>query len=63
MCRYYKNSVSPEEGWNDEIIAWCQKGAKRQNLKPEEFWGGLFMHGMKIQVCMLNIYIRRVQLV
>ena len=57
MCRYYKNSVSEEEGCNDF------KEAKRQNLKPEEFWDGLLMDEMKIQVCMLNIYIRREQLV
>jgi hypothetical protein len=37
FCRYYKNSVSHEEGWNEEVIAWCQKEAKRQNLRPEEY--------------------------
>ena len=39
--RYYKNSVSQEEGWNEEVISWCQTEAKRQNLRPEDYWGGL----------------------
>ena len=56
ICRYYKNSVSQEEGWNDEMISWCQKEAERQNLKPEEYWGGLLMDEMKIQVYVWQIY-------
>ena len=29
---------------------WCQREAKRHNLKQEEYWGGLLMDEMKIQV-------------
>jgi hypothetical protein len=50
FCRYYKNSVSQEEGWNEEVISWCQKEAKQQNLGPEEYWGGLILDEMKIPV-------------
>ena len=32
------------------MISWCQKEAKRRNLRPEEYWGGLIMDEMKIQV-------------
>lgn len=32
------------------MISWCQKEAKHQKLKPEEYWGGLILDEMKIQV-------------
>ena len=48
--RYYKNSVNQESGWNQEVIEWYAKEARRHELKPHEYWGGLIMDEMKIQV-------------
>ena len=50
--------LAKRRGWNDQIISWCQKEAKRQNLRPEEYWGGLLLDEMKIQVhiCMPEIF-------
>ena len=50
LIRYYKNAVEQQPGWNDQIIAWCQKEALRQNLAPSSYWGGLIFDEMKIQV-------------
>jgi hypothetical protein len=50
LCRYYKNSVDQQPGWNGETIDWCKREAERQNLKKEEYWGGLIVDEMKIQV-------------
>ena len=35
ICRYYKNSISQEEGWNKEVILWCKKEAERKILNPK----------------------------
>lgn len=48
--RYHKNSVNQEPGWNHKMISWCQKEAKQHDLKPEDYWGGLILDEMKIQV-------------
>ena len=50
LRRYYKNAVSQESGWNAEAIRWCQQEAERQNLKSSDYWGGLVLDEMKIQV-------------
>ena len=50
ICRYYKSSVSQQPGWNVEAIDWCRKEAERNNLKPADYWGGLVIDEMKIQV-------------
>ncbi|CAB4027749.1 Hypothetical predicted protein, partial [Paramuricea clavata] len=47
--RYYKNAVNQEAGWNQEVINWCQSEAKRQQLKPADYWGCLVLDEMKIQ--------------
>ena len=57
LLRYYKNSVSQEEGWNKEIISWCKNEAERQNLRPEDYWGGLVLDEMKIQVYIILRYL------
>ena len=57
LSRYYKNSVSQEEGWNKEIISWCKNEAERQNLRPEDYWGGLVLDEMKIQVYIMIRYL------
>jgi hypothetical protein len=48
--RYYKNAVNQEAGWNQEVIKWFQSGVKRRQLKPADYWGGLVLDEMKIQV-------------
>jgi hypothetical protein len=48
--RYYKHTVNQESGWNQEVISWCQNEAQRQHLKPADYWGGLVLDEMKIQV-------------
>lgn len=50
LIRYYKNSVYQESGWNEQVIEWCAKEASRQELKPHEYWGGLLIDEMKLQV-------------
>ena len=50
FCRYYKNSIDQKPGWNEEMIDWCKREARRQNLKEDEHWGGLIVNEMKIQV-------------
>ena len=45
--------MNQESGWNQEIIEWCAKEAPRQELKKHEYWGGLIMDEMKIQVKIL----------
>ena len=49
-CRYYKNAVNQDAGWNQEVIKWCQKEAERRNFKPSDYWGGFVLDEMKIQV-------------
>ena len=48
--RYYKNAIDQKPGWNRETIAWCKQEAERQNLKDQDYWGGLVLDEMKIQV-------------
>ena len=48
--RYYKNAVGQEAGWNYEMIQWCKREAERQTLNPEDYWGGLVLDEMKIQM-------------
>ena len=50
FSRYYKNSVSQEPGWNEDVIEWCAKEAKRQDFKPHDYWGGFIIDEMKLQV-------------
>ena len=56
LLRYYKNSVSQEEGWNKEIISCCKNEAERQKQRPEDYWGGLVLDEMKIQVYIIIRY-------
>ena len=48
--RYYKNTVNQEDGCNQEVINWCKTEAQSQQLKPADYWGGLVLDEMKIQV-------------
>ena len=56
LLRYYKNSVSQEEGWNKEIISWYKNKAERQNRRPEDYWGELILDEMKVQVYIIIRY-------
>ena len=42
--------VSQEPGWNEDVIEWCAKEAKRQDFKPHDYWGGFIIDEMKLQV-------------
>ena len=42
--------MDQKPGWNEEMIDWCKREARRQNLKEDEHWGGLIVDEMKIQV-------------
>ena len=37
-------------GWDSDILKWCLKEAKDNNLKPEDYMGGFVIDEMKIQV-------------
>ena len=37
-------------GWGSDILKWCLKEAKDNNLKPEDYMGGFVIDEMKIQV-------------
>ncbi len=49
ICRYYKNSISQEEGWNKVVISWYQRGTASKS-KTRRNWGRLVLDEMKIQV-------------
>lgn len=46
----YKNKVQDSPGWNDQILGWCLEAAKEKQLRKEDYWGGLVLDEMKIQV-------------
>ena len=50
FSRYYKNSVCQKPGWNEDVIEWCAKEAKRQDFKPHDYWDGFIIDEMKLQV-------------
>ena len=50
VSSYYKNKIDQKPGWDWEILLWCLKEAKNNNLKEQDFWGGLILDEMKIQV-------------
>ena len=41
-------------GWDSDILKWCLKEAKDNNLKPEDYMGGFVIDEMKIQVLCNN---------
>ena len=51
--RYYKNRVDQKPGWNSDMLKWCLEEAKKHQLKPQDYMGGLVLDEMKIQVCLL----------
>ncbi|CAB3991554.1 Hypothetical predicted protein [Paramuricea clavata] len=50
LIRYYKNSVDQKPGWNLETIAWCKHETECQKLKEQDYWVGLVLDEMKIQL-------------
>ena len=50
IYRYYKNSVDQKPGWNADIFKWCKAEAERQQIKEKDYWGGLVLDEMKLQV-------------
>ena len=53
-CRYYKNAIPQESGWNVEVVEWCKFEADRQRLQEGDRWGCLIIDEMKIQVYKLQ---------
>lgn len=47
---HYKNKTDQCPGWNEEIIGWCLDEAKKNKLAEADYWGGLVLDEMKIQV-------------
>jgi hypothetical protein len=52
--------VYQKPGWNQETIAWCKHEAERQGLKEQDYWAGLVLDEMKIQVKMIG-FVRNIQ--
>jgi len=50
VSRFYKNKVDEKPGWNDQVLKWCLEAALERGLKKEDYWGGLLIDEMKIQV-------------
>ncbi len=48
--RLHKNKVQEAVGWDDKMIQWCLKEATVKGLRECDFWGGLALDEMKIQV-------------
>ena len=48
--RFHKNKVEQKPGWNWEMLLWCLNEAKKNNLQEQDFWGGLILNEIKIQV-------------
>ena len=48
--RRHKNKVDNVSGWSRDIIQWCWNEASKNGLKEADFWGGLAIDEMKIQV-------------
>lgn len=56
--RRYKNKVSQEPGWNNEVLEWCLLEAKDRKLRDQDFWGGFVIDEMKIQVtCLYSLWL------
>jgi hypothetical protein len=48
--RFYKNKVKQKPGWDWNMLLWCLDKAKKNNLQEQDYWGGLILDEMKIQV-------------
>ena len=48
--RLHKNRREEQPGWNAETIRWCLEKATQQSFSGSDFWGGLVIDEMKIQV-------------
>ena len=42
-------------GWDSDILKWCLKEDKDNNLKPKDYIGGFVIDEMKIQVLCNNL--------
>ena len=42
--------MDEQPGWNDCVLKWCAQEAKERNLQEQDYWGGLVIDEMKIQV-------------
>ncbi|KAK3709452.1 hypothetical protein QZH41_017498, partial [Actinostola sp. cb2023] len=47
--RHHKNKVDQRPGWNPDMLQWCLQAAQENNLKEQDYWGGLVFDEMKIQ--------------
>lgn len=52
LLRLYKNKREQKPGWQREILEWCMESAKEKNIKEWDYWGGLVIDEMKVQVYM-----------
>ena len=50
FSRYYKNKTPQRPGWDSNILKWCLKEARANNLKPDAYMGGFILDEMKVQV-------------
>lgn len=50
FVRLHKNKIDERPGWHEETVNWCLEKAKENNLKESDYWGGLVLDEMKIQV-------------
>lgn len=49
LLRYYKNSVSQPPGLNKDNLRWMYSEAKRQNIPPSGWHGGIVIDEMQVQ--------------